>query len=336
MRESTARVTVNGEVRRLERQSPLVSTLRTAQRNQWRLGVYAPHPRPIASAAPPPTCSDSTPTGSSRRCAARCRRRSTSSETGRDRPSRSPVVTFYSRAGDRRVCTLKGPFWSVRSSSRSKAGSSSPTTDRPDRGDERRLRRRDPPGVRQRPTPTPTSPSIKEAGPGLSLDCWSHRRTGSNTASCGRRATRRKSPRWRGARYMESTGTGTFLEFREGGVKGVAALRDAVAGEGVDFGERAIDPVVFGRDDPDVLSVADGYGRLRCPRRRLRRAVLGDSRGGQAVSGSTPASATPTTSTPRWDRPRLSRPHGPRRADPPRAARSPTGRPWPSAPGRIS
>ena len=42
MRESTARVTVNGEIRRLERQSPLVSALRTAQRNQWRLGVYAP------------------------------------------------------------------------------------------------------------------------------------------------------------------------------------------------------------------------------------------------------------------------------------------------------
>jgi len=44
MRESTARVTVNGEIRRLERQSPLVSALRTAQRNQWRLGVYAPRP----------------------------------------------------------------------------------------------------------------------------------------------------------------------------------------------------------------------------------------------------------------------------------------------------
>jgi len=44
MRESTARVTVNGEVRRLERQSPLVSALRTAQRDQWRLGVYAPRP----------------------------------------------------------------------------------------------------------------------------------------------------------------------------------------------------------------------------------------------------------------------------------------------------
>ncbi len=44
MRESTARVIVNGEVRRLERQSPLVSALRTAQRNQWRLGVYSPAP----------------------------------------------------------------------------------------------------------------------------------------------------------------------------------------------------------------------------------------------------------------------------------------------------
>ncbi|TKX54442.1 nucleoside deaminase [Halorubrum sp. SP3] len=61
-------------------------------------------------------------------------------------------------------------------------------------------------------------------------------------------------------RFMEATGTGTFLEFREGGVEGVAALRDALAGEGVAFGERAIESVVFGRDDPDVLSVADGYG----------------------------------------------------------------------------
>jgi HD superfamily phosphohydrolase len=42
MTESSSRVLVNGEVRRLDRQSPLVSALRTAQRNQWRLGVYAP------------------------------------------------------------------------------------------------------------------------------------------------------------------------------------------------------------------------------------------------------------------------------------------------------
>ncbi|QHS16254.1 HD domain-containing protein [haloarchaeon 3A1-DGR] len=44
MRESTSRVTVNGEIRRLGDQSPLVSALRTAQRNQWRLGVYCPAP----------------------------------------------------------------------------------------------------------------------------------------------------------------------------------------------------------------------------------------------------------------------------------------------------
>jgi hypothetical protein len=42
MRESSTRVVVNGDVRRLDRQSPLVSALRTAQVNQWRLGVYSP------------------------------------------------------------------------------------------------------------------------------------------------------------------------------------------------------------------------------------------------------------------------------------------------------
>jgi HD superfamily phosphohydrolase len=42
MTESSSRVIVSGEVRRLDRQSPLVSALRTAQRNQWRLGVFAP------------------------------------------------------------------------------------------------------------------------------------------------------------------------------------------------------------------------------------------------------------------------------------------------------
>ena len=40
MRESTSRVVVGGEIRDLGAQSPLVSALRTAQRGQWRLGVY--------------------------------------------------------------------------------------------------------------------------------------------------------------------------------------------------------------------------------------------------------------------------------------------------------
>jgi len=41
MRESSARVLVGGEVRRLEEQSAIVEALRTAQREQWRLGVYS-------------------------------------------------------------------------------------------------------------------------------------------------------------------------------------------------------------------------------------------------------------------------------------------------------
>jgi HD superfamily phosphohydrolase len=44
MTESSSRVLVNGEVRRLGEQSTLVNALRAAQRDQWRLGVYAPAP----------------------------------------------------------------------------------------------------------------------------------------------------------------------------------------------------------------------------------------------------------------------------------------------------
>jgi HD superfamily phosphohydrolase len=42
MKESTTKVVVNGEARRLDRQSALVDALRTAQREQWRMGVYCP------------------------------------------------------------------------------------------------------------------------------------------------------------------------------------------------------------------------------------------------------------------------------------------------------
>ncbi|MFB6094733.1 MAG: HD domain-containing protein [Halanaeroarchaeum sp.] len=40
--ESTSRVLVNGEVRRLDEQSTLVRAIQMTQREQWRLGVYAP------------------------------------------------------------------------------------------------------------------------------------------------------------------------------------------------------------------------------------------------------------------------------------------------------
>ncbi|AGB31332.1 metal-dependent phosphohydrolase HD sub domain protein [Natrinema pellirubrum DSM 15624] len=42
MTESTSRVMVNGEIRRLDEQSPLVAALRASQYSQWRLGVYSP------------------------------------------------------------------------------------------------------------------------------------------------------------------------------------------------------------------------------------------------------------------------------------------------------
>ncbi len=40
--ESSSRVLINGTVRPLEEQSTLVTALRLAQRDQWRMGVYAP------------------------------------------------------------------------------------------------------------------------------------------------------------------------------------------------------------------------------------------------------------------------------------------------------
>jgi hypothetical protein len=53
MSESSSRVVVNGEVRRLDEQSTLVAALRAAQRDQWRFGVYAPteHSERVGTAA---------------------------------------------------------------------------------------------------------------------------------------------------------------------------------------------------------------------------------------------------------------------------------------------
>ena len=54
-------------------------------------------------------------------------------------------------------------------------------------------------------------------------------------------------------RFMQRTGTGAFLDFREFGAEGAQTLREAA--EGLD-----IEAFVFGSDDPAVLDVADGYG----------------------------------------------------------------------------
>ncbi len=57
----------------------------------------------------------------------------------------------------------------------------------------------------------------------------------------------------RSARLMEATGTAAFVDFREGGVEGVRLLREAV-------GDLAVEAVALGREGPDVLEVADGFG----------------------------------------------------------------------------
>jgi cytosine/adenosine deaminase-related metal-dependent hydrolase len=57
----------------------------------------------------------------------------------------------------------------------------------------------------------------------------------------------------RSLRLMASTGTVACVEFREGGVDGVEAIREAVAG-------LSIDPVVLGRETADAMRASDGFG----------------------------------------------------------------------------
>ena len=57
----------------------------------------------------------------------------------------------------------------------------------------------------------------------------------------------------RSLQFMQSTGTGTAIEFREGGVEGVETLQEAA--ESVD-----VDPVVLGRETTDAMAVAGGFG----------------------------------------------------------------------------
>jgi cytosine/adenosine deaminase-related metal-dependent hydrolase len=54
-------------------------------------------------------------------------------------------------------------------------------------------------------------------------------------------------------RFAGRSGTACCLDFRESGVYGARALRDAAA-------PLDVDAFVFGSDDPAVLDVADGYG----------------------------------------------------------------------------
>ncbi|SFR74061.1 Cytosine/adenosine deaminase [Halogeometricum rufum] len=94
----------------------------------------------------------------------------------------------------------------------------------------------------------------KEAAVGLSLDdavappnSLKHRRLATADRSDLVSAMHRT------LRFMQRTGTASCLDFRESGVAGARALREAAA-------SLALDPFVFGSGDRSVLDVADGYG----------------------------------------------------------------------------
>jgi cytosine/adenosine deaminase-related metal-dependent hydrolase len=94
----------------------------------------------------------------------------------------------------------------------------------------------------------------KEAGADLSLeeavappDSLKHRRLRAADRDDLVAAMRRS------LRFMEQTGTGACLDFRESGVAGARALREAA-------GEANVDPFIFGSEDESVLDVADGFG----------------------------------------------------------------------------
>lgn len=94
----------------------------------------------------------------------------------------------------------------------------------------------------------------KEAGGGLSLDDLVAPPDGLKHRLLRAASKEEKvSAMARSLRFMEQTGTAAFLEFREGGVEGVEAIRDALAG-------RDIDPVIFGRETEDAMHAADGFG----------------------------------------------------------------------------
>lgn len=94
----------------------------------------------------------------------------------------------------------------------------------------------------------------KEAAVGLSLDeavappeSLKHRRLAAADRPALVTAMRRT------LRFMQRTGTVSCLDFRESGIAGVRALREAA--QAVD-----VDPFIFGSGNQSVLDIADGYG----------------------------------------------------------------------------
>lgn len=94
----------------------------------------------------------------------------------------------------------------------------------------------------------------KEAGRGLSLDELVAPPDGLKHRLLREASREEKQEAMRDTvEQMHRTGTGTFIDFREGGVEGVKDLRSVVV-------DSSVEAVVLGRGSRDVLDVADGYG----------------------------------------------------------------------------
>ena len=94
----------------------------------------------------------------------------------------------------------------------------------------------------------------KEAGAGLSLDELVAPPDGLKHRLL-RQASRQETvdAMRRSLQFMEQSGTGAFVEFREGGVAGVEMLEDALDG-------LAIESVTLGRETTDAMEASDGFG----------------------------------------------------------------------------
>jgi cytosine/adenosine deaminase-related metal-dependent hydrolase len=94
----------------------------------------------------------------------------------------------------------------------------------------------------------------KEAGEGLSLDELVAPPDGLKHRLLRRASTAETVAAMRRTlAFMEAAGTGAFLEFREGGLAGVEAIREALDG-------RDLEAVVLGRESADAMRAADGFG----------------------------------------------------------------------------
>ncbi len=194
MTESSSRVLVNGGVRRLGEQSTLVNAIRAAQRDQWRLGVYAPDAESERVGAAAIASWDSTSTGLGFGTYGRVSMRPSMSLTERTRRTGSVILegTILTwrlfKAVEGRVVVEDGEITAVEETAVDSDDIVSPAFVN---------------------AHTHIGDSIaKEAGAGLSLDELVAPPDGLKHRLLRAASPQRRSPRWSGRFVLEQAGTG--------------------------------------------------------------------------------------------------------------------------------